>query len=287
MPFDNANPTGGDQGDLNTGGGADQSQAPQPVDITDDTLIRVAGQKDPVKYGELYKNLQGDYTKKSQAVADAERKLAEQRAGWDKERSAQETYLKSLAAQLLQRQQQGQQRPGGDYRSKLASKQYLSGGDAAEMFDQVGGGMSTIVQAITERDQVITALYQKLQGLEQVVTQLGGAHTNQSFEQKIGGWVKSLGLPEEATQLAKEIYLAYEGDDLDNEFPNILRERWDATVNLINSLNQKKVEQSRQSPFKLAGRGGNTSPEKLIGLKGHENAKDTADKLWDAMHTSD
>lgn len=282
--MDNLNQNAGDSNQSGLENGTDQSQAPQPIDITDDTLIRVAGQKDPVKYGELYKNLQGDYTKKSQAVADAERKLAEQRSGWDKERSAQETYLKSLAAQLLQRQSQGQQGRGGDYRSKLAAKQYLSGTDAAEMFDQVGGGLSTVVQAITERDQVITALYQKLQTLEQTVNTLGGVHTNQSFEQKIGGWVKQLGLPEEATQLAKEIYLAYEGDDLDNEFPNILKERWDTTVNLINQINQKKVDAARQSPFKLAGRGGSGTAGQNIGLKGNESAKDTAEKLWDAMH---
>lgn len=260
------------------------------VDINDDTLVRIPGQDQPVKYGELYKRLQADHTKKSTAVAKAEAALKAQQSQWSTKREQEETYLKQLAATLLQKQNQGQGgQQGNPYLSKLKALQYLSGNDASEMFETLmGQGISPIVQAIQERDQVITGLYKMVQNLQQQFQTYGSTQQQGAFEGRIAGWVKELGLPEEAVPLAKEIYLAYEGDDLDEQFPEILRNRWDSTVALVNKLNQSKVAAARasSSPFKLPGKGGSGTPGQPIGLKGNESAKDTAEYLWNALQGS-
>lgn len=275
-------PAGGDS----TGGGNPNISNPATVDINDDTLVRVPGQKDPVKYGDLYRRQQADYTKKTTEAA----RLKEQYEREHRERLSkveqQESYLKNLAATLLAQRNAGQHQ--GGRLEEIKSLPYIDGATAYELLNSIQTeGIGGVVQAIGQRDKVIQHLYGQLQGLAKQVQQLTGARADQTFDTKIRGYVKDLGYPDEAVDLAKEIYLAYEGDDLDQEFPTILSNRWTQITNAIRAADGKRAEAARgPRSFPLAGRGGQGVPGKTIGLKGNESSKEQADFLWDYIQSA-
>ena len=258
------------------------NNVPEVRDFTDNDLVRVPGMQEPVKYGDLYKRLQADHTRKTTEAARI-RAAAEQKEKELADRYAQqEAYVKNLAAQLLARQNSPKQ--GQSLRERLAQEQFLSGKSAAEMFAEIEEkGFGTIVNAIQERDKVIQGLYNQILNLQQTVNNLHGSYASSNWEGRLRGWLKEGGYPEGALDLAKEIYLAYEGDDLDNEFPTIFQNRWNQIQSLLRAQDQERVKAAKKAPFKLPGKGGTTSPGNPIGLKGNESAKEIADLLWESV----
>lgn len=257
---------------------------PAPISLTDDSFVLAPGRDKPVKYGELFRGFQSDYTKKQQA-------LARERAEWEGSKRTEEGELRKLATELLSRQRQSSSPntdPTASMLEKLRQVQYLSGADAAQLFEHLQGNLGGQSQALQQRDQVIQGMHNYIQNLAKEVQQLKGTYTTQSWEGNLKGVVKQLGYPDEAIDLAKEIYLAYEGDDLDAEFPSILRNRWEQLQNLFDSRRKAAVDAARKKPFDgIPKRGGAGSAANPLGLKGNENAKDTADKLWNMMSHND
>ncbi len=255
-----------------------------PVDIADDTLIRIPGQDQPVRYGELYKRLQGDYTKKTQSVAQLEKQLKQQQSEWSQRRQNEELSLRNTAAALLAKQGQGGQQPAGsDFLSKLEAAPYLDGKTAAQILRTIQTeGFGNVVKAIQDRDTVMTAQNTRIVQLERIVQQLSGVHQQSGLDSRIMSTLKELDIPDEAADWAKEIYSAYEGDDLEEVFPQILQERWTQLENLQRRRNQAKVEASRRTPF-LPGKGGNGTAAKPLQLRGDESAREMADTLWEQM----
>ena len=126
-------------------------------------------------------------------------------------------------------------------------------------------------------------LYGQLKQMRDLVQGLQTNHVNTSFDSKISKWVADTGLPVEATDFAKELYLAYEGDDLDSEFPTILKNRWEQVVGLARAAEQKRIESARKLPF-VPGRGGQGVPSKPLTDKlAKASPAQVADELWDAM----
>ncbi len=264
----------------------DSTQAPPVTDFTDDHLVRIPGQKDPVKYGELYKRLQADHTRKTQEAAQLKAQYDRERQDWEGRRRQEEDQLKSVATELL-RMRNGNQNGGNDFISKLSQMQYVDGATAAQMFQGIQQEMFAPLQsALAERDQIITGMYKQMLGMNKTIQSMNGRFGSQDFEGKITRWVSELGLPQEATDLAKELYLAYEGDDLDQEFPTILQNRWNSLQALFRGEQQKRVTAARQAPFGIPGKGGTGAAGKPAGLTGRESARDTADALWEQMQAT-
>jgi hypothetical protein len=130
-----------------------------------------------------------------------------------------------------------------------------------------------------QRDKILIAALTELQKMQKVVGSLNESYQGSNFEGKISKWVADAGLPPEATQLAKEIYLAYEGDDLDNEFPQILMDRWNQIEKVITARQQAKVQAAKRQPF-LPGRGGQAGPSKPLQLDPRLSSTQVADELW-------
>jgi hypothetical protein len=105
----------------------------------------------------------------------------------------------------------------------------------------------------------------------------------QDLDSKIAKYVTDLGYPTDANRYAKEIYAAYEGDDLETEFPEMLRERMDGLSNMFRNVDRQRIDAARRPS--VPGKGGSGTTGKTIGLKGTESAKETADMLWEAMQT--
>lgn len=248
---------------------------PQVIDLTDDSMVRVPGQKDPVKYGEYYRGFQSQFTRKAQEAARAAER-SQQLEQAIRERDERLAYF--------QRQQQSAQQaaPGQALREKLAQLPYLSGQQAAEVIEHVGGQFEQFGQALQERDAALVLLTRQLMQVNQVVNSLKDRTSTSDFDGKIHSYVESLGLPNEAEELAKEIYLAYEGDDLDDEFPQILRTRWEQIENAIRQRDRQKVEAARRGPF-VPGKGGAGTPSSPLNNLSRASARDIAESLWPGM----
>lgn len=279
----------GDVGTVESGSVAPDTSAspvttpttPTARDFSDDDLVRVPGQKDPVRYGDLYKRLQSDYTRKTQAAAKREAELAKR----EEATKSQESYLKNLAATLLAKQNAGVSSQKEDnLLAKLEQLQYLDGKTAAQMLREIQSkGFGPIVQAIQDRDTIIQQLHQRALQHEQLIRSLMGRHADTEFDGKIKRWLNEGGYPPEAIDLAKEIYTAYEGDDLDEEFPGIFQKRWNQIQTILRNQDKAKVEAAKKRPFQFPTKGGNGTASKPIGLKGNESPSEVADQLWEAL----
>lgn len=258
----------------------------QTIDISDDTLIKgVPGFNEPVRYGDLYKRLQSDYTKKTQAAEKLRQEAAAERAKYQSEYQSERKRLEDLAKTLIQRRDgQVNSTEQDPLFKELASAQYIDGPMMGKFISAMQEkGFVPIVKAFQERDQIIQGLFQQVLDMRKQVNELVTVRTGQDTEGKINRWLTEGGYPQEAKNLAKEIYTAYEGDDLDNEFPQIFEQRWNEIQSIIRAQDRKRVEDAKRASTRLPGRGGSGAPGKPIGLKGHEKARDVASALWDAM----
>lgn len=239
----------------------DTTGTPTPLEMAEDTLISIKGQAKPVKFGEHVKGFQSQFTKASQEAARLKREL-------ETERQTRQRY-----EQERQQRQQGQPNQAQpDAFDALAQLPYLTGKDAVGMVQQIG-------QAMQQRDQVLIALIKKLQSMEGMVGGLNENHSTQLFDAKIAKWLTDGGYPPEASDLAKEIYLAYEGDDLDSEFPRIFEARYQQMEKLFEARRAGKIAAARKAPF-IPGKGGQGNPSKPLEVKANATAKEVADQLF-------
>ena len=270
----NAGQSSGESQGVGAGGNtpAGGLNAPNVIDLAEDSMVRLPGQKDPVKYGDYYRNFQSQFTKKSQEAAAAAKRSAALEA-----QHAEATRRLQAYEQAQGRQQQPN--PTADLTAKLKSLSYLSGEDAAGVVNHLMQQFSTQEQALEKRDLAIGLLYKRLQEMGTQFQGIQSRHTQSDFDSKITKYVSDLGLPVESAELAKEIYLAYEGDDLDTEFPNILRNRWEQIQNIVKKQNQSRIEAARNKPF-VPGKGGSASPSNRLQNMAKMSAKQIADELW-------
>jgi hypothetical protein len=287
------NPNQGDQstslGSSTTGTpmGGQSGSSGQPTEISDDTMVRVPGQTEPVKYGDLSKRLQADYTKKAQEVGALRKAFDGERSTWEATRTQQESYLKNVASQLLAAQNQ-RASAGKNPLDAIRALPYVDGATAASMMENIQAhGIGPVVKAIEQRDEVIMLLYGQIQQIQQSLKTLNGDRSISSFEGKIGNWMQSRNLGPEMKDFVKELYMAYEGDDLDEEFGKeggILDRRLTQLSTYHQSQQKQRVEQAR--PFQLPGKGGNATPgRKAPGLSGRERPAEVADMLWDSIRS--
>lgn len=253
-------------GTTNTGdAGGGTTTAPTVYDVSDDTLIRVKGQQNPVKYGESIRGLQGQFTKASQRAAQLQKQYDDLNARYQQEQQ--------------QRQQAPQQGGQPDMYAQLEALPYLNGKEAAQVVRNIG-------QQFQQRDMVLMAALKQLQQTQTLVNNLNQTHSMQSFDSKINGWVTQGGYPQEAVEFAKVLYLAHEGDDLDQEFPSILANYWAKFGKTYDAQKAAKVQQARKSPF-IPGTGGNTAPSKPLDIKANLGSKQLGAQLWDLLPHAD
>jgi hypothetical protein len=256
--------SGNSAGDFNS---SDTPAEPQVIDIPDENaLIRVKGSDKPVKYGEHVRGFQSQFTKASQRAAALEREL-------QAERQQRQRYEQERQQAQRQTQQGGGQ---NDVYGQLEQLAYLSGPDAV-------GVLRHIESSISQRDRIILGMAQQMKAMQDRLGGLYETHTNNSFESKIGKILQDNGLdPQAYGDIAKEIYLAYEGDDLDAEFPRIFTDRINQLRRAFEAEKAAAVARNRQNRF-VPGKGGVAGPSKPLQLKANASAAEIADQLWDSM----
>lgn len=242
------------------------SAVPDVLDVDDNRLIRLPGSDKPVKFGEHVKGFQSQATRANQERARIERELAQERA--IRTRYEQEK-------QLAERQRQTQSQ-GPDVYEQLGQLPYLSGQDAVGMVKHIG-------QQLQQRDQILMGTLKELQKMQGIVQQLYGNHAQTQFDGKIDRVLTEGNYPPEAKDLAREIYLAYEGNDLDVEFPRIFAERWNQIERAITAKRDRLSSEARAKNRFVPGKGGVGAPSRPLDLKASASPKEIADMLFPLM----
>jgi len=230
-------------------------------------MIRVKGNDKPVRFTDHVKGFQSQMTRATQRAAQIQREL---------EQAKQE---RAEYQRQVEQAQHGQGNGQPSIVDQLNELPYLSGRDAAQVIQNIS-------TQFAQRDQILLAALQRMKQMQEVVNNLNTNHVNTGFDSKINRWLEEGGYPKEAADLMKEVYLAYEGDDLDEEFPGIFRDRWNGIQKALEGARQAKVNAARKTPF-VPGRGGHANPSKPLQFKGGESARQMADELWDQMKGTD
>ena len=234
---------------------------PQAIDLDENALIRIKGSNKPVKFGEHVRGFQSQFTKASQKAAELERQL-----------QARDAQLQRYEQARQRASQQGQQ---PDVFESLRALPYLKGEDAVEIVQSIG-------QQIQQRDQVLLAALQQMQQMQRVLSGLNDTSTEASFDAKITRFLSEGGYDAGLKNFAKELYVAYEGDDLDQDFPRILKERLDEIQTVLDTQKQAKLRAARGMPF-VPGKGGQAGPSKPLTLAPDASPRMIADQLWDQL----
>ncbi len=246
------------------GSGSDQPAEPTIIELDDNALIKPRGFDKPVKYGEHVRGLQSQFTKASQRAAQLERELQAER---------------EAARRATQQSQQPQQQAGDDLYEQLGQLPYLSGKDAAVV-------VQSIAQQIQMRDRILLGALQQMKNLQGVVQNLNQTHSDSAFDARIGQFLQQKGYPADYyADLAKEVFLAYEGDDLWEEFPAIFEARIDQLRRAFEAERQARVQANRKQPF-VPGKGGSAQPSKPLNLPGSASAAEIAEALWGSWNES-
>lgn len=237
-------------------------QAPSVIDLDENALIRVKGQEKPIKFSEYSRGFQSQFTKASQEAARLRQELAQEKA-----------QREAFERQRQQATQQGQQ---NDVFEALRSLPYLKGEDAVGMVQAIGN-------EIKQRDMILLQALKKIQSMEKLVGGLHESSSTAAFDGKINRWLQEGGYDLGYADLAKEIYLAYEGDDLDTEFPQIFANRVAQIEKLIEAKRAQALSRAKGSPF-VPGKGGQGKPSAPLQLDPKADARATADAIWDSLH---
>lgn len=188
------------------------------------------------------------------------------------------------AAQILQQRLQQQQGGGTkDAYSKIRDLPYVDGGTFAEQLEGLRTqDIGALVQAIQQRDKALQLMYQQLGQLSQTVKGFQGKNAETEFEGRLRSVREQSGLPDEpwATEFLKDVYLSHEGDDLADEFPNMVRGRWEAIRKAVRALDKAEAQKARGLAIPTAG--GTVSPGKPL-QEGYKKPRQLADELWAAM----
>jgi hypothetical protein len=157
----------------------------------------------------------------------------------------------------------------------------LNGQEAAEVVEQLAGQFDSFQGALRQRDAVMLALAKHIQQQNQALSGITSKSSMADFEGKTARWAKDIGVPDAMVPRLQELYLAYEGDDLDNEFPTIARKWWDDIQAAVRGYDKGRAEAARKLPF-IPGQGGQAGPSKPLN-SGFKTAKQITDELWPAM----
>jgi RES domain-containing protein len=259
------------------GAPVDESAASEP---TGDGAESAGGRWSP--------EVQAEYTKKTQA-------LAEERKAWESQRSQQSQQLQQYAQQVQQQgaayqqqvQQGQQQQAQGSQQSmldQLRGMSYLDGNTAAQLVERlVGEGITPLQKQLQQRDQALATIYQDYKTLRDTVGSAQGKQAERDLDTRFLELRDKHGLPDEDVvhELMKDVYYSHEGDDLNDQYPDMLGKRVDGLRKVFREMDRKAAIQAKDSPF--PSRGGESS---LASGKtgGYKTPEQRTNELWPMLN---
>lgn len=251
---------------------------PTPIELSDDSLVKLPGSEKPVKWGEHHKGFQSEFTKKAQAASKLE---AELKAARDtiaqREDAMRRLYAEYQRAQQPQTQAQ-------DPLAELQNLGYLDGPTAYRLAQHLSQQFGGYQQELQRRDQAILLMANRLKQLNDMVNGFQSRNMETEFEGKIGKWLDDLGYDrEDWGEFARDVALSHEqGSDFDEVMPTKIKERIERAIANAETLKRKRIEAARKAPF-TPTRGGAGSASKPLSLAG-KSSKEVTDILWDQMN---
>lgn len=247
---------------------AQPSAAPSgPLTLSDDSEVIWEGAAKPVKFSEL-RGLQSQFTKVSQARAALEKE--------SKARADEVSRLQNALRVALGEQVQG---PRVDPLDQIKTLPYVKGEELAQILRQRQGQDGQVMQ-------VLQVMAQKIAEQQQMLQTLHSTHATKSFDEKINTSLRKLGLdPEDYSEEAKIFYLAHEGDDLDEQFPDMFSNYLKKRGEREKARQQRLREKARQVPF-VPGKGGLTTASGETDMA-KMSPKQIADSMWDALQANE
>jgi len=259
-----------------TGGGG-QSAPSTPITLQEDSAFIPPGGKEPVRYSDFIKGYvpQSEFTKLRQ-------KDAEERKQWEARIQQAEQALLERARQFEQQSKAGKE---ADVLSQLREQPYVDGQTAAQLIENIQQQqIAPLVQALQQRDQALGIMWKKLQQMEQGFTGIQSRFGDSALQDRIGKVSASLGIPEnlrgKASELLADLYSAYEGDDLEQAFPEIAQRRMNEMRELVREWD--KVEQRKAREQLFPGRGASAVPGGPARQR-FESPDEIASRLWGAL----
>ena len=234
------------------------------------------------------KEVQAEYTKKSQALAAERRAFEQQQQQW--------TQQQQYAQQQQQRQAQQQQQQA--YQQQVAQKQgqnkqlidqlremsYLDGPTAAQVIERlISEGINPLHQALQQRDQALAQMYKEHKQMREGFGQHTSKVAESDLTQRFNKMRDEHGLPDEewANQYLQDVWYSHEGDGLATEYPEMVRSRLEAVRKGIREMDRATVQKAKASPF--PGKGGEVAiTDGKTG--GYKTPQDRADELWPMLN---
>lgn len=247
--------------------------SPAVVELTADSMVRLPGAKDPVKYGDYYRGFQSEFTKKATEAKRAAEQLAQYKT------QLADYQRREAAFNGGSQQATKPENPLATLAGQIKSLTYLSGEDASKVVDSITQQIGRYDAELAKRDQALVLMYKQQQQLAQALQGITQRNTAGDFDRKINGWVRDAGLPEEAKDFARALYLAHEGDDLDQEFPTILQNYWTKVTGSFSAQRARAAQEARNRPF-TPTKGGSGSPSKPLEIPANASSKQIADMLF-------
>jgi len=237
--------------------------------------------------GSWSKETQAEYTKKTQALAD-------ERKQWDSQRTQQQQQLQQYAQQLQQQQYaaqaaqqyapQQQQQQGDTMLDQLRQMPYLDGNTAAQLMERiVSEGINPLQQALQQRDKALAQVYKDYKTLRETVGHTQGKQAEKDLDARFVQLRQDTGLPDEevVNELLRDVYYSHEGDDLNEKYPEMARNRIDGLRKVFREMDRKEALKAKTSTFPSKGGQSSLTNGKTGGYK---SPADRADELWPMLN---
>ncbi len=234
-------------------------------------------------------DVQAEYTKKTQALAD-------ERKNWDSQRAQQQQQLQQYAQQIQQQgyaqqqqwqkaQQQPQQQGQASMLDQLRQMPYLDGATAAQLTERIlNEGINPLQSQLKQRDQALAQMHKDYTTLRNQVGASQGKQAERDLDARFVQLRDQHGLPDEEVinELLKDIYYSHEGDDLNTAYPDMAGNRINGLRKAFREMDrQEALKAKQQSPF--PGKGGEMSPTSGK-TGGYKTPQERTDELWPMLN---
>ena len=233
-------------------------------------------------------DVQAEFTKKTQALADERRQ-------WENDRFQQQQQLQQTQQQMQQYQQQmqqqhqqaqqrGQQSQQQNLIDQLRTMPYPYGNTAAQLMERImGEGISPLRQQLQQRDQALAHVYNEYKTLKDTV----GSNQSKSAEQELNSRFQQArdehGLPDEpwVNDYLQDVYYSHEGKDLNAQYPEMVRSRLETMRKGFREMDKIAATKAKTSPLPFKGGESSLTSGKTGGYK---TAQERADELWPMLN---
>jgi hypothetical protein len=269
---------------LDAGGGGEPAES-QVYELNPDALIKPPGANEPVKWSDWA----GRHVDKSEFTRKTQ-ELARERDQFQRERQQAEHLLRQRAEELARTAQGGGTRGAAaqgalaDLIQQVQGLPYIDGATLGGLLGKLQEQLDRPTQEFGKRDQAMALLYKQLQDTQKQLQGIQQASRGQNYQGLLRSTAKQLGLTEddETLEVLRDIYESHEpGDELDREFPELARKRFDAIRKMVRGLDKAEADRARKAA--LPGRGGQGSPSKSLQPKGTETAREIAEQFWPGL----